>query len=239
MLLAHGSGSFGHVVARGTAIDPSLLEDLAREQPDDELWTAAARTQDAAARLHRLVMAELLEAEVPAYSIVPSSFMVGEGGGSARLCVATTRPLRMALERRLVPVTLGDVIMDSAHGARIASTEEILLALCSSLKAEGVSVSRCLWLGETAGVLDGEGGVVPRIGRETIEEARSWATRSAGVDVTGGMRLRLDVAWSLAVEGVDSWIGDGRGEGALERALEWSLGERHGAGSLGTRVSAR
>lgn len=218
LVLAHGSGSFGHAAAVGTALDPSAATwsgvgtDWLRQ-----LKNAVGRTQDAAARLHRRVVKALLEAELDVYSLAPSSSM--SFATRDRLpVVASSAPLRHALGLGMVVVTFGDVLMQEGGGARIASTESVLHALTLELSRHSVSIERCLWLGETAGILDPEGDAIERIDRTNIEQARAWVGGSHGVDVTGGMRLRLETAWAMAEHGVESFILDGRVEGLLSSA---------------------
>src|SRR4051794_7077750 len=68
LLVAHGSGSFGHVAARrhGIGRGPLSAGQLA----------GACATQERAAALHHIVVAALIEAGAPAFSIAPSSCVV-------------------------------------------------------------------------------------------------------------------------------------------------------------------
>lgn len=222
VLLAHGSGSFGHAAAAGTPLGRRDRRERGELEP---LRRAAARTQDAAARLHRWVIAALLEAGLPAFSLVASSFVWRQGG--AVVCGAL-EPLLGALDLGLLPVGYGDVVMDRETGAAICSTEDLLLLLVMRLAAAGRPVREVLWLGATDGVLDTAGRRLPRISEAEIAAARDASGGSEAVDVTGGMRLRVDTAWSLARRGVPSWIVDGRRPGALRDAL--------GGAAEGTRV---
>jgi isopentenyl phosphate kinase len=214
VVLAHGSGSFGHAAAA----DTPLAERGRRDRGTDVegLARAAARTQDAAARLHRALVSALLDAEIPAFSLAPSSFLWRSGG---MLRGSGVEPLLGALGLGLVPVGYGDVVMDQDAGAAICSTEALLATWVDALVAAGRTVRCVLWLGGTAGVLDEEGRTIPRITEHEIDSARALAGASGGVDVTGGMRLRVDTAWSLARKGVPSWIVDGRDAGGLTDAL--------------------
>ena len=226
LLLAHGSGSFGHIAANKTALDPRLQASAFRQS---ELLHATAQTQDAAARLHRLVISALLQRGVACYSLAPSSFARYVEG---RLVLEAVAPLCAALRLGLVTVTYGDVVMDSDRGAAIASTETVLDAVVAPLANGGIAAARCLWLGATEGVLDHRGSLVEAVDRSNLEQVREWVGGSAGVDVTGGMQLRLEAAWALAKRGVPSTILDGRVPGRLTEALR-------GEAVPGTRVDDR
>src|SRR5262249_33968363 len=130
--------------------------------------------------------------------------------------------LLLALTRGLLPVLYGDVVMDRAQGVAICSTERLLALLARRLPERGIVVRRALWLGETAGVWDGEGRTIPRLTRADLAGlggALGGSADTAGTDVTGGMRHRVETALDLADLGIPSLILDGREAGLLERAL--------------------
>jgi isopentenyl phosphate kinase len=214
VVLAHGSGSFGHAAAAGTPLGDRGRRGLGGDV--GALGLAAARTQDAAARLHRSVIGALLDAGIAAFSLAPSSFVWRADG---LLTCGALDPLLGALDLGLVPVGYGDVVVDADAGATICSTEELLELWATGLGSVGRPVAEALWLGVTDGLLDAAGRSIPQIGEPEIAEAMRVAGGSAGVDVTGGMRLRVEAAWSLARRGVTSWIVDGRRPGALLEAL--------------------
>src|SRR5215204_7682578 len=58
IVLGHGSGSFGHMYASTHGTRSGVVS--------AEQWFGFAQTADAAARLNRIVVAELLAAKVPA-----------------------------------------------------------------------------------------------------------------------------------------------------------------------------
>src|SRR3954469_25094761 len=64
IVLGNGAGSFGHLYASHYGTRHGVA--------NAEQWFGFAQTADAAARLNRIVVAELLEAGVPAWSVQPS-----------------------------------------------------------------------------------------------------------------------------------------------------------------------
>ena len=203
LIVGHGSGSFGHVAAQQSGIH--------RGVQDPSQLVGVSTTQGQAFELHRMVVAALRQAGVPAFSIVPSSCIVADGGQPDQVW---PEPLLGALKLGMVPVVFGDVVMDRQWGASICSTESLFLALAPALGSRGVFVQRVVWLGGTDGVLDKDGLAIPEI---------------ALSDVTGGIRHRLESAGALARQGITSWIGDGGRSGALRQGLE-------GTADHGTRV---
>ncbi len=242
IVVGHGSGSFGHVAAwrRGllghaAALEPSAAGDVAgaASEPPAAAQDASARdvaaaseVQAKAAELHRIVLAALREAGLPAYSIAPGSAAVA---ADARVVSFHGEPFALGLSRSLLPVTYGDVVLDRERGASILSTETVLAELARWLLERGWPVERAIWLGGTEGVYDEAGETVPSVPVGTVGGDRGSLGAVGGslgavggsgaTDVTGGMAHRLETALSLARLGIRSWIGDGNRAGALAGAL--------------------
>ncbi|MBW8874760.1 MAG: uridylate kinase [Acidobacteria bacterium] len=208
LVVAHGSGSFGHVAARRHGIGQGPLS------PDQ--IAGASRTQERAAALHQIVVAALAAAGARPFSLAPSSCVVAAAGQP--LAVAT-EPLLLALKHGLLPVLYGDVVLDREWGAAICSTESLFRALAPRLQACGLFIRCALWLGETDGLWDAAGRTVPRVSADTFAGALQAIGAPAGTDVTGGMRHRLETALELARIGIPSLLANGVTPGLLERAL--------------------
>ncbi|MFL6262889.1 MAG: isopentenyl phosphate kinase [Thermoanaerobaculia bacterium] len=208
LILGHGSGSFGHVAARESGIAAGLRS--------PEQLPGVSRTQERAAALHRIVVEALVEAGALPYSIAPSSCLISDGGRPAELAAG---PLLLALDRGLLPVLYGDVVMDRAWGVSICSTEKIFETVARTLLDHGHTIRQALWLGETDGLYDAAGKTVPRISAGDLERAAEAIGAPSGTDVTGGMRLRVETALNLAGLGIPSRLLNGLTPGLLERAV--------------------
>jgi isopentenyl phosphate kinase len=211
LVIAHGSGSFGHVAARRYGLAAGLS--------DGSQLPGVSLTQERAATLHWQVCAALAAAGLHPFSLAPSSSVVAAGGRPLTMAV---EPLVLALAHRLLPVLYGDVVLDRRQGIAICSTERLFELLASELPAHGVRVRRVLWLGETDGVYDAAGRTLSRL------DAGDWARRgelrgaiggAAGTDVTGGMLHRVETALALAARGIPSLIANGTTPGLLAAAL--------------------
>ncbi len=207
LIVGHGSGSFGHVAARESGIAGGLRS--AEQLP------GVSRTQGRAAALHRLVVEALVEAGASPYSIAPSSCLIAEAGRPAAF---SSEPLLLALDRGLLPVLYGDVVMDRAWGVSICSTEKVFEIVARALLDHGHTIRRALWLGETDGLYDAEGRTLPRLSAADLERAAGAIGAPSGTDVTGGMRLRVETALALARLGVPSLLANGMVPGLLEKA---------------------
>ncbi|MCA9923651.1 MAG: isopentenyl phosphate kinase family protein [Anaerolineales bacterium] len=171
LLLGHGSGSFGHVAAAKYGTRRGV------HSPAE--WAGFAEVSSSAARLNRLVVDALQKNGVPAIALQPSASVVCENG---RITYIATHPIQSALAAGLVPVVYGDVAFDVIRGGTIISTEEVMMALASTLQPRWL-----LLAGETEGVLDENGRLVPTITRQTLPQIVDALGGSRGTDVTGGM----------------------------------------------------
>lgn len=218
VIVGHGSGSFGHVAASRSGIASGL-------RSADQL-PGVSLTQDRAAALHRQVIAALLAAGALPFSLAPSSMVVAAAGRPAAFA---DEPLLLALERGLLPVLYGDVVLDRDWGVSIASTEKLFDLLVRNLLAHGFAVRRVVWLGETDGLWDAERRTIPRVSAGSFAQAVQAIGSPSGTDVTGGMLHRLEAALALARLGVPSLLANGLTPGLLESAL-------HGDEVPGTEV---
>jgi isopentenyl phosphate kinase len=189
LVLGHGSGSFGHPYAARYGVHTGL--------PPGADYAGFALTAAAALRLNRIVVDALLDAGVPALALQPSASLWSAGG---RIAAWDTAHVGHALSHGLVPVVHGDVAFDSAQGTAIISTEALLahLALATELRP-----ARVILVGEDA-VYSADprsnpaAERVPLITAANLDAALHGAAGSHAVDVTGGMRSKLELMWRLA-----------------------------------------
>jgi len=181
LLVGHGSGSFGHVVARKYGTRDGVASPAA--------WRGYAETAAVAARLNRLVVDALWSAGVPALPVQPSASACSHDG---ELGALDERPLRAALAHGLVPVVYGDVALDDLRGGTIISTEQIFHWLAPHLRPQ-----RVILVGEVPGVLTADpsssrrGELIEEITPDRLPEVSQALGGSRGTDVTGGMLAKV------------------------------------------------
>lgn len=222
LLVGHGSGSFGHAAAARTGIHRGVAT------PED--WRGFAEVALAAAELHMVVRRLFHVAGLSVLSLPPSALAEAVGGQPAAIAV---RPFQQAWAVGLIPLTYGDVVFDREQGAAILSTEAVFDALLEALRP-----TRILLAGEVPGVLrDGPEGrrVIPHLTPARFAEIAAAVGGSHGVDVTGGMRAKLELAfrWVARLPDLEVWILSGRRPGALREALLFPERIR------GTRITLR
>ena len=210
-ILGHGSGSFAH--------SPALRYKTMDGFINDESEMGMAITQDSAAKLNRIVVQECLSQELPAVSFAFSSTLVTK---NKRKQSWSGQVLKQYLEKNLLPITYGDVIVDSEQGCTIWSTERIFGFLSEWLQQEtSYKIKRVIYVNEVDGVLDldNDGQVISEISRDNVEQVKKMMTKTKGFDVTGGMWHKIEESLKLAENKIETLIISGLKEGNLYRAL--------------------
>lgn len=215
IILGHGSGSFGHFEARKHGTADGVRTDQER--------LGFAQVGAVAAELSVLVLKELIAAGLPAMRFQPSSTMISR---NRQIIAFDVRALALALDRRIVPLIHGDIALDETTNGTIVSTESIFSHVVGPLQ-----VRRIILLGEVAGVLDSKGELIPCIRPSSFHEAHAALAGSGGVDVTGGMRQKVETMVHIVREhpSLEVTIADGRREGVL---LDLLVNRRE----IGTRI---
>jgi isopentenyl phosphate kinase len=222
LVLGHGSGSFGHVLARRYGTRHGVQ--------GAEAWHGFARVAAVAARLNHIVTGHLLAAGLPAWSLQPSASIRCRDG---QLLSLQTAPLEEALARGLVPLVYGDVALDETRGGTIISTEQIFAYLARRLQP-----ARLILVGVADGVFEADplrdpaARPVPYITPANWLAIRTLLGGSHATDVTGGMAAKVQILVELVSElpGLTAHLLSGERPGALAAALTGPAGA--GGGSL-------
>lgn len=207
LVLVHGAGSFGHIPARKYGLPQKFSPEGLRV------------THESVVRLNLLLLEALAEAGVESLPVHPLSCLTLSGG---RIESFATEPIREMLEEGIMPLLHGDVAMDLTRRAGIVSGDQLVSYLARALRAEVVVVG-C----NVDGVLF-SGRPMAEVKRSDLPMIESAIGGSAGVDVTGGMKGKLDELLDLADMGISSVIFNASREGNIVRALQ---GE-----AIGTKV---
>ena len=225
LIVGHGGGSFPHIPANKYQTNKGII--------NKKSYRGLAEVQDAASRLNRLVVRELLDAGENAISIQLSSSGISE---NSRIQYMYTEPIIMLLSYGMIPVPYGDVSLDKKKGCSIVSTEEIFYYLAKELKRQGFNLTKIINCGIVDGVFRGDpiknpdSEIIPEITNENIDEIRKYLSGSHGTDVTGGMLSKVEKMLKIAAEtGVETFIINGLIPGRIEKALK-------GENVLGTRI---
>ncbi len=205
LVLGHGSGSFGHVAAARHGTRHGVH---GRQQ-----WLGFSEVSSAAARLNQLVVEAMHGAGVPIMSVRPSAIVQCEDGTITHIA---PHAIKNALAAGLVPLVMGDVAFDQMRGGTIVSTEEVMTALAHHIRPDTLILA-----GETDGVYDSDGRVIPTLTLANLPRYRTALGGSRGTDVTGGMLSKVNsmLALSQALDSLPIRIISGLNEGVLTAVL--------------------
>ncbi len=187
LLIGHGGGSFGHYWAERYQTHAGIV--------DSASWWGVVQVADAMARLSRAVVATLLAAHVPAMSMQPSASAQAAAG---RLQTLAWRPLADLLQAGVVPVVYGDVVLDAQQGCAIISTEGMFAALATNLHPQRIILvgEQAVYTADPRSAANAE--PIPLITSANYAAVLATLGGSHGVDVTGGMRAKVESMWRLA-----------------------------------------
>ncbi len=183
-ILGHGSGSFGHNVAKKYQTRTGV-----KTAAD---WKGFVAVWSAARRLNTLFLEAFLKNDVPCMAFPPSSILTAHNGKAS---AAHLLSLQAALQHGIIPIVYGDVVFDETRGGTILSTEDIFFYL-----TQHFCVQRILLCGiEPAIYADFPNNQEPilKITPDTFPVLKQKIGHSASPDVTGGMiekvRLMVDL----------------------------------------------
>ena len=207
LIVGHGGGSFPH--------RPAHEYGTAQGFTGRESAKGVALVADAAARLNRLVVKALINAEENAVSFQPSALMVSKKGDIED---GFSKPIEIALDMGILPVPYGDICFDTAQGCAIISTEKIIDFLSSKFPAKRIVI---------AGIEDGvwedfpkNTKLVEEITPKNFEKVKLSLQGSANIDVTGGMLSKVEQMLELAMDtGTQTIIVNGKVPGRVRDAL--------------------
>lgn len=228
LVLGNGAGSFAHVPASRYKTMQGFVSEDSR--------MGMAITQDAAARLNRIVVHKCLEHDIPAVSLAPSNSLVTNGKIAQHMF---SDVFEEYLRKGLLPVTYGDVIVDREQGCTIWSTDTVFSFFARSFETRGWEVDRIIHVTEANGVWTQSGQLAGNPDQREIfssitpnmrEQVRASMTDIKGFDVTGGMWHKIDEALRLTELGITTQIIGGLIPGNVYKAL---CGDR----SIGTSIS--
>jgi isopentenyl phosphate kinase len=214
ILLGHGSGSYGHVVAR------KYNTRLGVKSSDE--WNGFIEVWRQATALNQLVMQAMGKANLPAFALPPSATIIAQSG---KVVTWNLDPLLKALEVGLLPVIYGDVVFDSVLGGTILSTEDLFTYLARQMRP-----GKLLFAGKEPGVwadFPDNTTLLPEIIPTSFPQIEMGLKGSAATDVTGGMLDKVRQIMSLVneVDGLRATIFSGEVPGNIRRSL---LGEELG-----------
>ena len=177
LILIHGGGSFGHPVAK--------KYNLTEGYGDPSQVIGFSETHRAMTKLNSIVMESLIDHNINAVVVQPSSCVVTKAG---RIQTIELKPIKRMLEMGIVPVLYGDAVLDSEKGFAIMSGDQLVSSLAINFDASHIIMG-----GDVDGIYTADPKTNPSaklIKRVTLEELKTQKHEIGGAkstDVTGGM----------------------------------------------------
>ncbi len=217
LIVVHGAGSFGHPYAKEYGIGSKIdsVEEFTRKKQ------GFSKTQNSVKNLNGLVCKHLLEQEIPAVSIQPSSFVQTS---NKRIIKADLDLISKYLDMGFVPVLYGDVVLDMDDNIKIAvlSGDQIIKYLAENLKPEKVILGS-----DVDGIYNKDPKKYPdatHLKVVTSHKDLESADNTQTIDVTGGMGGKLSELLELANIGIESEIINASHDNNIKKAINGEKG---------------
>lgn len=205
MVIVHGGGSYGHPIVMSYRLHEGYRK--------PEQLEGFVRTVSAMRELNSKVVAKLNEGGIPAFGIPSSSVIVAK---ESRISSFSMETMLSAMERGLVPVLNGDVVIDRKMGFCVVSGDQIACYLAIRLRAK-----RLVFAVDVDGVYAEVPGSKERFLVHEIDSNSYDRISYAKVegDVTGGMIAKVEEACKVAEEGIDVILINGLVKGRVRKAV--------------------
>ena len=198
LVLVHGAGSFGH---------PQAMK-WVNEGFDAQ---GVYLTHSAVKELNSMVLDSLNKAGVRALPVHPLSSCLLENG---KIVDFQIEKLRIMLDRGILPVLHGDVVIDRLKGAAVLSGDRIIPYLATAMNASKIGAGS-----NVDGVLDNKGAVIKKITPISFVDIKKQISGAAATDVTGGMLSKVSELIELAKNGISSRIFNASRKGMVSKFL--------------------
>jgi isopentenyl phosphate kinase len=210
LVVVHGAGPFGHSLVAEYGINDGVAGPRQVE--------GFVRTHNSMEDLNKQVMDLFREEGLWGFPLQPSACVVQR---ARRIETFFFEPVErlLDLDAGIIPLLYGDMVADRSLGASVVSGDLLVVHLARHLGARRVLLGT-----DVSGVFtadprrDPAARRIERIDRDGLESALAHAGGSAGVDVTRGMRGKIERLFEH-LSGVPALIFDLTEPDALYRAL--------------------
>ncbi len=219
VVIVHGAGSFGHMLAKKWSIAQGVTDDHAHSQRN-----AVERIRADMKELNALVVSSLEQVGLTCQSHPPSEWAIGTGRNfKGRLDIFDR------VSNEPIPITFGDAVEtgdDKEFG--ILSGDDLMFRISTELP--GVTHSIFL-LGDAQGIMnkppsESDSKLLTNWDPSMVIESE----HKSEIDVTGGISLKINRASQIAKDIEEVWIMDGREPDRIVELIRTGK-------TLGTKIS--
>jgi len=207
LIVVHGAGSFGHILAKEYELNKGYKR---REQVK-----GFSLTHEKVQMLNSFVLKYLQKHDIPAVSISPHSSVKLN---NHKLDKMDYKIFEEYLEKKFIPVTFGDVVLDKKLGFSICSGDLLIEALAKHFKPEKIVFA-----------IDEDGLYTSNpkfdkkaklVKKTTLKELQMLSTElDKHADVTGGMGGKLETIKKVAKLGINTVLVNGNKPDRLYKVL--------------------
>lgn len=210
LLIVHGGGSFGHPIAKEYAINEGFKT---KEQNIGFCWTHSAMVT-----LNSLFVNTLIQRDIPAIGIAPSSCILTKHG---RIYAFDDKALTKFFEKDFIPVLYGDAVIDVAKGFSILSGDQLVSNLALKFEAERIIMGV-----DVDGVYTADpkkhssASLIPQLTLKELKKTYKNLGDAGTVDVTGGMLGKIKELTPAIREGITVSIVNATKSNRVYKALK-------------------
>ena len=187
-IIIHGAGSYAHILAK----DYKVVNGFVSELSQDFQMSGVSKIRASMQRLHQIIIDEAEKQNINMFSLPISSTMVTSGQTEEELFI---KPYRRALELGFVPISYGDMTLDTTEsGFIVVSGDRIIKLLAEHFDEYNI---RVIFGSDVDGLFNkdpskySDATLIEHIEINNIKKWLNVAGESAGIDVTGGMTGKL------------------------------------------------
>lgn len=217
LLVVHGAGSFGHLLARRHGLDRGGTSVVKRQ--------AAARVLADVKALDGLVVDALIRAGLAAVPIAPSAVLTLADGAVSAMDLT---PFLEFSSMGFTPVTFGDVVRDSRRGFSICSGDLLMLELARTFRPD-----RAVFAADVDGLFTADpkrradARLLETVGPDDL--AKVEFESDSRMDVTGSIEGKVHRMFEIAQHAGECLIVNGNVKNRVRDALR-------GRRVVGTRI---
>ncbi|MGC8580776.1 MAG: isopentenyl phosphate kinase [Thermoplasmata archaeon] len=198
VILVHGAGSYGHIIAKQAGIGKNAVYD----------YNAVSQVSLDVLQLNYEILNTSKKAKLNAISIPPRAIVIMEKGNILSFDIEIIKTL---VEKQITPVLFGDVALDTHWNFSIISGDDIILHLAKNLKPEKV-----IFVSDIDGVFSKNKKLIPDLNEVNPKEIVAWKKDS---DATGGILKKIEVMQNLSEIGIHGSLINGKVKNRLLNAL--------------------
>ncbi len=211
LIIVHGGGSFGHPIAQEYEISRGRKNSI-----ENQIF-GLSKTHEVMVQLNSYIIQKFLEQKIPTLSIQTSSIFINNNGE----VFCNLDAIKQCLKLGILPVVYGDIIFSLDGNFSILSGDKIILLLCQNLKE--FNINKVIFAFEEDGIY------LYNKSKDKIEVVEEINCNDIGslplanlgkkIDVTGGIKGKLDNIKSICTLNIPVQIINGLVEGNIFKAL--------------------